>query len=914
MKKNFEGSVNVRSGAKPVVMVLLAVAMACAGGLAAGAALRRSAARASAIDVAPNKNVLRATLKNGLRVVVVRDTLAPVVTTVVNYRVGSNEAPEGFPGMAHAQEHMLFRGSPGLDANQLADISAAMGGEFDADTQQTVTQYFFTVPAEDLDVALHIESIRMSGADNSDKEWNQERGAIEQEVAQDLSNPEYVFYTKLLSAMFRGTPYAHDALGTRPSFNKTTGPMLQKFYNTWYAPNNAILVIAGDVEPQAVLGKVKQLFGEIPSKKLPERPAIKLQPVAARTLQLPTDLPYGLALVSFRMPGYGDKDFAAAEVLSDVLSSQRGSLYALVPEGKALFAGFSLEGMPGAGLGYAIAAFPKGADTATLVKQVNEILADDVKNGVPSDLVEAAKRREAAEAEFNRNSISGLAMAWSNALAIEGLNSPEEDVAAIMKVTPEDVNRVARQYLSFDHAITAVLTPQPSGKPISSKSFGGRESFAPSETKAVELPAWAKTALARLAVPESTVHPVVTKLPNGLKLIVQPESVSDTVSVYGSVRNNPDLETPLHQEGVDSVLSELFSYGTQSLDRVAYQKALDDIAADESAGTRFSVSVLADRFNRGVELLADNVLHPALPQKAFVSVQRQTAGAVAGQLESPDFLTSLAIDASLFPAHDPTLREATPKTVMSLTLGDVRNYYAHVFRPDLTTIVVIGKVTPQEARTVIEKYFGSWTATGPAPKTDLPPVPENKSSATNVPDKSRVQDQVTLSETVKMTRFSPEYYALELGDHVLGGGFYATRLYRDLREKHGLVYYVGVSLDAGRTRTIYSVNYACDPPNVSKARAIVVRDLNQMKSAPVGPAELRQAKALLLREIPLGESSTGRIAGGLLGRASIGLPLDEPTIAAHRYMALTAAEVKAAFTKWIRPGDFTQVVEGPKPQ
>jgi zinc protease len=914
MKKNFKGSVNVWSGAKPVAMMLLAVAMACAGGLAAGAAGRRSAARAAAIDVAPNKNVLRATLKNGLRVVVVRDTLAPVVTTVVNYRVGSNEAPEGFPGMAHALEHMMFRGSPGLDANQLADIAAAMGGEFDADTQQTVTQYFFTVPAEDLDVALHIESIRMTGADNSDKEWNQERGAIEQEVAQDLSNPEYVFYTKLLSAMFHGTPYAHDALGTRPSFDKTTATMLKGFYDRWYAPNNAILVIAGDVEPQATLAKVKQLFGDIPSKKLPARPAINLQPVAARSLQLPTDLPYGLALISFRMPGYGDKDYAAAEVLSDVLSSQRGTLYALVPEGKALFAGFALEGMPGAGLGYAIGAFPKGADSALLVKQMNQILADDLKNGVPADLVEAAKRRKAAEAEFNRNSISGLAMAWSNALAIEGLNSPEEDVAAIMKVTPEDVNRVARQYLSFEHAITAVLTPQPSGKPISSKSFGGRESFAPSETKAVELPAWAKTALARLAVPESTVHPVVTKLPNGLKLIVQPESVSDTVSVYGSVRNNPDLETPAHQEGVDSVLSDLFSYGTESLDRIAFQKALDDIAADESAGTRFSVSVLTSHFDRGVQLLADNVLRPALPQKAFISVQRQDAAAVAGQLESPDYLTSRAIDASLFPAHDPTLREATPQSVMSLNLADIRNYYNHVFRPDLTTIVVIGKVTPQEAQKVIEKYFGSWTATGPAPKTDYPPVPNNKISATNVPDKSRVQDQVTLAETVNMTRFSPEYYALELGDHVLGGGFYATRLYRDLREKHGLVYYVGVSLNAGRTRTVYSVNYACDPPNVSKARAIVVRDINQMQSTPVSPSELRQAKAMLLREIPLGESSTGRIAGGLLARASIGLPLDEPTIAAHRYMALTAPEVQAAFKKWIRTAGFTQVVEGPKPQ
>jgi zinc protease len=181
---------------------------------------------------APEQNVLRAELPNGLRVVIVRNPLAPVVTTVINYLVGSDETPAGFPGMAHASEHMMFRGSPGLDAAQLANISAAIGGDFDADTQQMVTQYFFTTPAENLDLALHIESIRMRGIDDTEALWGQERGAIEQEVAQDLSSPDYVFYTNLLTLVFKGTPYARDALGSRPSFDMTTGAMLKEFHDT----------------------------------------------------------------------------------------------------------------------------------------------------------------------------------------------------------------------------------------------------------------------------------------------------------------------------------------------------------------------------------------------------------------------------------------------------------------------------------------------------------------------------------------------------------------------------------------------------------------------------------------------------------------------------------------------------------
>ena len=189
----------------------------------------------------------------------------------------------------------MFRGSPGLSANQLANITAAMGGRFNADTQQTVTQYFFTVPADDLEVALHIEAIRMRDVLDSEQLWSQERGAIEQEVAQDLSNPEYIFYTRLLAAMFKGTPYAHDALGTKASFDQTTGTMLKQFYDTWYAPNNAILVIVGDVDAQKTLARVKELFSPIPGKKQPPRPQVHLEPVTPENLQFKTDLSYGLA-------------------------------------------------------------------------------------------------------------------------------------------------------------------------------------------------------------------------------------------------------------------------------------------------------------------------------------------------------------------------------------------------------------------------------------------------------------------------------------------------------------------------------------------------------------------------------------------------------------------------------------------
>ncbi len=173
-------------------------------------------------------DVLRATLGNELRVVIVPNRLAPAVTTELNYLAGSNDAPAGFPGTAHALEHMMFRGSEGLDKDQLAEIGALLGGVYNAATTETVTQYTYTVPADDLPVVLRIEALRMRGLSLTQADWEQERGAVEQEVSQDLSSPFYTFMAQAQSILFEGTPYEHDALGTRPSFDRTDAALLRR--------------------------------------------------------------------------------------------------------------------------------------------------------------------------------------------------------------------------------------------------------------------------------------------------------------------------------------------------------------------------------------------------------------------------------------------------------------------------------------------------------------------------------------------------------------------------------------------------------------------------------------------------------------------------------------------------------------
>jgi zinc protease len=868
-----------------------------------------AAAPAGPSGSVPN-DVLRATLDNGLRVVIVPDRLAPVVTTEINYLVGSNDAPAGFPGTAHALEHMMFRGSAGLDRDQLSELGALLGGDYNADTTETVTQYFYTVPAANLGVALHVESLRMEGLDLKQADWDKERGAIEQEVSRDFSSPIYTYLSQLQAIMFAGTPYEHDALGTRPSFDKTDAKLLRDFYERWYAPNNAILVITGDVDPQNALAEVKTAFGAIPRRAVPPHATFTGAPVVPKTLTLPTDLPFSLVTLAYPMPGLKSADFATADILGDVLGSQRGALYAMVPAGHALLSEFAYEPKADVGFGLAAAAFPKGGDPKPVLGEMKSILATIAKNGVPPELVEAARRQELAQLAFMNDSITGLAESWSRALAFEGASSPDDIAKAYQAVTVEGVNRLARQILDPSHAVTAILLPEESGKPVAGKGFGGAESFGGAPSKQVALPQWATEALASLHIPDMGNPPVVTTLPNGLQLIVQPEHVSRTVSVFGQVRQVTETEEPKGQDGVSEVVSKLFNYGTDKHDRLGFQKALDDIAAQEDAGARFSLKVLTPEFEHGMALLAENELHPAFPAQDFAIVRQQQAQSLSGLLQSPEYLFHRAMVKSVVPESDPQLRQATPKSVMGLSLADVHGFYARAYRPDLTTIVVVGDVTPDEAQRTVEQDFGGWTAQGAKPSIDLPAIPPSKPTAAHVPDSSNVQDTVALVESVPLPVTNPDRFNLMVGNTILGGGF-SSRLYQDLRVKTGYVYNVDSQLDWSRTRCDYSVSFGADPDKVVKARAAVVEDLKTLQAEPVSDAELTRAKAQMLRRLPMQRASVDAIAGLDLRLVDLGLPLDTPSVAAKHYYDATPALVQSAFKAWLRPDDLSEVVKGP---
>ncbi len=885
-------------------------------GFSAGGMPAASAAAAPA-TTAPQASghVIRATLANGLRVVIVRDPLAPMVTTQITYLAGSYETPKGFPGTAHALEHMMFRNSKGMTGAQLNEMTGKMGAENNAFTTNDATQYFFVAPAQYLGMLLRIEAIRMRGAQLTDKDWDLEKGAIEQEVSRDISDPGYLAFQQVERTLYAGTGYAEDALGSRPTFDKTNGKVLQGFYNKWYLPNDAILVIAGDVDPQATLAKVKALFGPIARGKVPERAPVELEPFKPQTIAKTTPDATGTVQYMFRTPGQRSKDYAAMQVLMDVLNNSRSTLSDLAAQGKVLSADAGMQPFVHGGIGYVEVGFPKGGDSKQAQGHLDGVIQHLLKNGVPADLVEAAKRQEKAQYEFSKNSPMQLAESWSQALAWQGLDSPREALDQILAVTPQDVDRVARQYLKPDQRMTVVLTPNPNGKrPPNSNGFGGTESFASNDKLDAPLPEWAAKRLKQLQMPHWTLDPVRMQLDNGITLIVQPTHVSKTVTLYGRVDSNEDLQAPKGQEGVGRLLGSLFDYGTTTLDRAAFHKALDAIAATESGGSSFSLAVPSVNFDKGMQLLAENELHPALPAKAFGVQQETLARTLAGELQSPRYKMFRALDKGLLPAGDPGLRQATPKTVDALSLADVKDYFAKVYRPDMTTMVIVGDVTAAQAKSEVEKYFGAWKATGPKPDVVPKPVPANPAGYTVVPNAYASQDQVFMGQMLDLNIHNPDRYALELGNEVLGGNGFASRLMVDIRVKHGYAYGAGSFMNFDRSRSILYVYYGSDAAKVKPVDTLVLQNLDEMRDSPVKADELLNAKQAQIRSIPLGVSSVNSIARSLLGWSINGEPLDEPMVAAKNYLNLTATQVQDAFRKYVKPANLVQVVQGPTPK
>lgn len=854
--------------------------------------------------------VVRETLANGMRVVLLPSKLAPVATTVITYGAGSDD--DTIPGLAHATEHMMFRGTKNVTAGQFAIIATRAGAEYNASTHETFTNYYFKLPSAYVGVALRLEADRMTGALERETDWRSERGAIEQEVRAHESIPGASVFAKVRRAFFGATPYAEEGVGTIAGFERTKAADIARFYHAWYHPNNATLVVAGDIDPVKTMAEIRRDFGNIAKGNLPERKSFTIASLDSTTMHDTfAELPLPVSAGAYRYPSLNSPDLAAGEVLAAVLNSPRAAIADLQVNGQ-LLAAVSLHGAyPQTGIMMIMGMGLPGTSPEAAQSNVESALTQYRTGGVPPELVEAAKTRLLSEQDYREASISGMAFTWANSLAI-GQDSPDEIYAAIAKVSVDDVNRVLRTYIQPSHEIAMLLQPKNVHAVARPDANALAENVQITPDREEPLPEWAVPYFsAPLKAPAGDGAVATFRLKNGIRLTVRNEALSPTIFLDGSIRTSPELYEPAHREGVARITEALLGWGTQTYDRKAFQAQLDATAAGASLGTAFSLRSQSKNFDTAMQLLADGMLHPAFPQQGFDVVKNDVAKALGAVEGLPRTQAQIAQTKALYPAGDPRRRFATRASVSQISLADVRRWYAFAYRPDLTTIAIVGDVTPAQAKAAVEKYFGAWTVAGKKPSFRYPKLKSSAKSSVTVASPSSTQSQVTLTQVLDVHRSDPDYIPLQLANTILSGEGIGSMLFRHVRESKGYVYTISSSMDIGSSSSTFSIDFASDPKNVNAAQAAAVADIKRLQTALIPMAELQRAKALLLAERILPLDSYEGIADDILESARVGESRLDEAIFWQALLQTTPQQLRSAMRRWVKPDRFTRVIVAP---
>jgi zinc protease len=871
----------------------------------------RPVASAAPAPVADASAPVRATLANGMHVVLLPNKLAPVATTLMSYDVG--DADDTLPGIAHATEHMLFRGTTNLSGGQLAEIAARMGASYNAMTADESTLYYYKLPAAYVDLALRIEADRMTNATIRAADWATERGAIEQEIRAQESAPSHTISTTLRETFFAGTPFATASGGTVPSFEKMTADDIRAFYHRWYQPANATLIVAGDIDPAQVLAQVHARFDATPAGTPPVRKPVVVPPLASASLQATIDFPVGFGVLAYRLPGSDAADYAAARVLGEVLDGGRTAFADLAADGKVLAVLPVTNVFPELGAAFLLGIPANGKPADSVQPLLAGVLDAYRKDGIPPELVDAAKLKLLSEQSYRESSISGLGFAWAEAAEMRQ-PTPDAIYQAVASVTADDVNRIVRTYLSPEHQLSMLITAKPTHAMAKTDPSAGVEHVGFTPNAHEPLPDWAQLALkAPLRAPSEDLTATVHRLRNGLRYAARRETAAPTVVLSGFVRTDPLLYVPAGKDGLGQIVDGMLGWGTPTYERKAYQAQFDAIAGTAKLGTTFSLQVQAKDFERGVELLADGLLHPVFPAAGFAVVKSAEAQSVAVLSELPKAKAELAQRRALYAPGDPRRREATARTVAAIDLADVKNYYRTAYRPDETTVAVVGDISPERAGAALEKYFGAWTAAGSRPSFRYPTLRGSARRAQTVTVKSstNTQSEVTLKQVFRMSRSDADYVPLLLANTILSGEGTGSLLFEELRTRRGYVYTTDSNVSVDSNGAEFSISYASDAKNVAPANAALVAIIKRLQTHALPAVELQRAKALLLaqRVLPL-DSYTG-VADDMLAGSKVGLAFTgSESYFWHALLATTPAQVQHALHR-IDPDHFLRVVVEP---
>lgn len=876
-------------------------------------ALCAAPASAQAADIGiGDRGIYTATLPNGLDVIVVEDRAAPVVHTSMWYRFGSLYETPGKTGLAHALEHMMFRGTTEISAGGMDDITARLGAQMNGQTDYDYTEFMFDMPADKLNVALQIEADRMQHLALRASEWAIERRAVLNELDGDDSSPFYNLLARVREAAYPGSAAGRTPAGLRSDVAAATVSDIRRYYEEWYAPNNAALVVSGDVSHAAVFALARRDFAAIPARKLPAHAFVHPKAATGKVVEAQFPFPFEVLDLAYAIPGDTEPGEPAVSTLATLIPNQRGPFYqALVQSNIAVELDANSDTQLRGGLMHVFMVLNPGHTGAEAQRAFQAAMDRVLQTGFDPDLVAAAKRATIAERAYAADSIGGFGDLTGYTYGIVGERNHNED-DRLAALTPGDLLRTARTYLATPNVV-GHLTPndKPSGAASQkttatvSDTFSGRTPSGP----IVEPPA-IRAELRSPSTSRSTLAPVRYTLPNGLRIVVQTKTDRPTVYIGGSIASSPQF-APQGQEGIVRLASAVAPFGSSHYDFTQLRKALDDIGASLDLGQSFSAHGFSRDFRTLLSMLADGEEHPMFPENWLSLERSQLANSVTTEQSISGVLVDRAYLQNLLAPTDPSLRFASGDSIASITRDDLLAYTHKYWRPDLTTIAIVGDVTPEQARDAVASAFGMWPNEGERPAVSLPPIPPAHAGHAYVGTVAN-QVYVQLGQPA-VSRSSADYDAFSLLSEIIGGsGYFESRLWQELRQKRGLVYSVASELKSDRDRGDLEIDLSASPDNVAAAIAIVRDEFNRLRAHPVSATELAEAKLRLSSSALLQEASAEGQLAQTLNIGENGLSTSYYRTLQERYAGITPADIQRVAQTYLRPGALIEVFAGPE--
>lgn len=852
-------------------------------------------------------------LDNGLIVLLFPDNSKPTVTVNVTYMVGSRHEGSGETGMAHLLEHMLFKGT-----KTRGDIKVELkkyGADFNGSTSWDRTNYFEIMAASDenLHFALQMEADRMVNSRVSREDLDSEMTVVRNEFESGENSPERVLFERVLSTAYLWHGYGRSPIGSRSDIEHVPIERLQAFYHNYYQPDNAMLVVAGKFDPAKTLGWVQESFGAIP------KPARKLMPTYTEEPTQDGEREVNLrrvgdskeVIAAYHTPSALHPDTEALDVLIAILSeAPSGRLYkALVDSKKATrVEGESME-LKEPGMMFFTADIRKEGDLADVEKTLLGVIDGIIKEPPSKEEVDRAKARLLKNVELELNSSTGVGIALSESASAGDWRLLFLGRDRLEKVTPEDVSRVAKQYLKASNRTIGRFVPEaapdrseiPATPEVASllKDYKGKaeveqgEDFDPSPAN----------------IDSRTVR---VTLPNGMKLaLLSKKTRGGTVNATLTLHFG-DEKSVFGKSTVGQLTGATLIRGTTKHNRQQIQDEFDKLKAQvgvtgSATGADATIRTLRASFADTLRLTAEILRQPAFPESELELIRQASLSRVEQGRSEPQQIALTELNRHLYAAYpkgDPRYVNTVDDSIEALkavTITDVKKFYTDFYGASNAELAVVGDFDAAEIQKLAAELFGDWKS--PAKYADVTRSWKKLDTVDKfyeAPDKANAF--FAAGSLLNLDQNDPDYPTLVFISRLFGGDT-DSRLFRRIRDKEGLSYGVQSVIRAGVKEHLgqFMVVAIANPENTPKVEAAFKDELNLLVTKGVDQAEVDTMKKAWRQEQQVERSQDASLVSLLARNARYGWTMQREADQDKAIASLTPEQVNAAAKKWLDP-------------